>query len=329
MEFDGPVSSLETIWIVMQHLLQQVISQLIHRKLRRPRQIEPGTVACLCPAGEEIDSPVSSFARCEELVQPGAVCAGGREGRKDRETERQRDGETGETGGLRDRGTKGKKSGFTPPSRLSISPSLHLSISPSPSLHPHLRDDGYTAVHLRIPLFERLSEEQIFLLEQEHHASRLEVDRLIDRLRLRLGEQGAMRVELVESRLPEKGWGQKVQSAECRMQSEKRETLSSFCTLPPALCTSPSRPLHLLPTPTEVRVMVSPSHCAEGRPVAFVHEHRVHEVTHWCGPERIAGCWWDGHDKTRDYFEVEDPTGRRFWIFRVSETAEVVFAWKL
>ena len=48
---------------------------------------------------------------------------------------------------------------------------------------PHVRDDGYTALHLRVPLLQRLSDEQIFLLDQERHAGQLEVDRLIDRLR--------------------------------------------------------------------------------------------------------------------------------------------------
>jgi len=66
--------------------------------------------------------------------------------------------------------------------------------------------------------------------------------------------------------------------------------------------------------------MVSPSHDAEGSPVSFTHEGTVHAVVHVVGPERIAGVWWDGHDKTRDYFDVEDTTGQRFWIFRVVQT---------
>src|SRR5258708_31622093 len=80
------------------------------------------------------------------------------------------------------------------------------------------------------------------------------------------------------------------------------------------------RPLLLLPVPEELRLMVSPSQDAEGMPVSFTHEGTVHAVAHAVGPERIAGCWWDGHDKTRDYFDVEDTTGQRFWIFRVVQT---------
>ena len=65
--------------------------------------------------------------------------------------------------------------------------------------------------------------------------------------------------------------------------------------------------------------MVSPSDDAEGRPVSFTLGGRVHPVVQSVGPERIAGRWWDGHHKTRDYFDVSDPTGRRFWIFRVAQ----------
>jgi protein ImuB len=68
--------------------------------------------------------------------------------------------------------------------------------------------------------------------------------------------------------------------------------------------------------------MVSPSDDAEGRPVAFTHGRDVRRVIHAIGPERIAGPWWEGNDKTRDYFDVEDATGRRFWLFRVRQTGK-------
>ena len=78
-----------------------------------------------------------------------------------------------------------------------------------------------------------------------------------------------------------------------------------------------TRPMHLLPTPVEIRVTAEPSDESEGRPSQFTHEGRVHRVIHAVGPERIAGEWWRGHYKTRDYYDVEDATGERFWIFRV------------
>ncbi len=44
--------------------------------------------------------------------------------------------------------------------------------------------------------------------------------------------------------------------------------------------------------------------------------------TGWCAPtrpERIQGEWWRRDAErmsVRDYFRVEDETGRRYWLFR-------------
>jgi hypothetical protein len=67
-------------------------------------------------------------------------------------------------------------------------------------------------------------------------------------------------------------------------------------------------------------VIVTPSDDAEGTPAAFTQDGISRRVAHWVGPERIAGRWWNGHDKTRDYFDVADPDGNRFWLFRVLQT---------
>ena len=45
--------------------------------------------------------------------------------------------------------------------------------------------------------------------------------------------------------------------------------------------------------------------------------HAFDEVARAEGPERIGGEWWrDPHERTRDYYRVEDIDGRRFWLFR-------------
>ena len=68
--------------------------------------------------------------------------------------------------------------------------------------------------------------------------------------------------------------------------------------------------------------MVRPSEDAEGHPAAFSCERVWRQVEHCVGPERIAGRWWDGRDKTRDYFDVADVEGNRFWIFRVLQSGK-------
>ena len=69
-----------------------------------------------------------------------------------------------------------------------------------------------------------------------------------------------------------------------------------------------------------IAAIVSPSHDDDGKPISFTHRGEVYRLIYSDGPERISGMWWEGRNKTRDYFDVEDETGRRFWIFRVIET---------
>jgi protein ImuB len=67
--------------------------------------------------------------------------------------------------------------------------------------------------------------------------------------------------------------------------------------------------------------MVRPSDDRDGAPVSFTHDGRVRTIVHAVGPERIGGAWWLGRDKTRDYYDVEDESGRRWWLFRVFQTS--------
>jgi protein ImuB len=70
----------------------------------------------------------------------------------------------------------------------------------------------------------------------------------------------------------------------------------------------------------EIGVMVNPYAAHDGFPIQFTNGREVHRLTHTMGPERIAGEWWRAHRRTRDYFDVEDSEGKRFWVFRVNET---------
>jgi protein ImuB len=84
--------------------------------------------------------------------------------------------------------------------------------------------------------------------------------------------------------------------------------------------TTDNRPLHLLPTPIEIHCSSLTGDLDERKPISFTHAGQVHPLIHCNGPERITGSWWEGRNKTRDYFEAEDHAGERFWIFRVEET---------
>lgn len=75
----------------------------------------------------------------------------------------------------------------------------------------------------------------------------------------------------------------------------------------------PARPLRLLARPEPVEVVAS---VPDGPPVRFRWRRALYEVASAEGPERIAAEWWREEAPTRDYFRVEDLSGRRFWLYR-------------
>ena len=196
-------------------------------------------------------------------------------------------------------------------------------------------------MRLSVPLLERISEEQISLLGKEDHAGQLELARLVDRLRSPHGEESVARVKLVESHMPERAWRAeeqthcKVQSAKCKVQSEEQRSaplpqfdffnfqFSIFNSSVPV----PPRPLLLFPTPLALRVMVSPSHDAEGMPVSFTRER----CTRWRIPSAPSGSPAAGGTGTTK------PTNCIFRCRRYNRTApldlpsrpnrKMVFAW--
>jgi protein ImuB len=76
------------------------------------------------------------------------------------------------------------------------------------------------------------------------------------------------------------------------------------------------RPARLLAVPEPIEtVALLPDH----PPVTFTWRGVRHRVSRADGPERIFGEWWQ-HDAeaaaVRDYFQVENDAGERFWIYR-------------
>jgi len=74
-----------------------------------------------------------------------------------------------------------------------------------------------------------------------------------------------------------------------------------------------ARPLRLFPVPEAVEAVAE---VPDGPPVRFRWRRTLYAVARAEGPERIAAEWWRSDEPTRDYYRVEDETGRRFWIFR-------------
>ncbi len=74
------------------------------------------------------------------------------------------------------------------------------------------------------------------------------------------------------------------------------------------------RPLHLLPEPEPVEVMVA---LPDYPPLHFRHRGNIVRIARADGPERIEQEWWLRTGPPRDYYRVEDENGARYWLFRL------------
>lgn len=166
-------------------------------------------------------------------------------------------------------------------------------------------EHGFVQFRLDVPLHEPVCESQAAFFEERSNEEATTFYRLLDRLRTRLGDESVVRPTLVESYLPERAW-RPVTAHE----------------MPGGVLAEAHRPLTLFPMPIELRVICEPSDDRTGNPRQFTRGRTVHRLIHSVGPERIGGEWWRGHQHTRDYYDVEDETGRRFWIFRVLQLHE-------
>ena len=128
----------------------------------------------------------------------------------------------------------------------------------------------------------------------------LHLTRLIDRLSAKFGPRAVTRPVLRESHVPERAAGHVA-------------ALAELADMPPPV--AKERPLRLFDHPEEVRVLYA---VPEGPPAQFVWRRQTHRVVRYAGPERIAPEWWKDRPGTRlrDYFKVEDQSGRRIWLYR-------------
>ena len=123
---------------------------------------------------------------------------------------------------------------------------------------------------------------------------------LTDRLSNRLGTENIYRLASVESYVPERAI--KKVSPTSVHQADWRHGLP--------------RPIHLLspPEPVDVTALM-PDH----PPKMFQWRGITHRIKRADGPERIQGEWWQSRNEiaeTRDYFQVENERGERYWLYR-------------
>jgi protein ImuB len=129
----------------------------------------------------------------------------------------------------------------------------------------------------------------------------LTLERLVEKLRARLGPDAVQQVESRADHRPERAW---------------RHGLSR--STPHALL-----PTTLAPRPTWLLKIPKPLPIREHRPC---HDGPLALLA---GPERIEAGWWDDAPITRDYYIAENPLGQLLWIYRERKAPSETSAWFL
>jgi protein ImuB len=172
---------------------------------------------------------------------------------------------------------------------------------------------------------DRLAPEQIEMTGDARAAGG-DLGPLFDRLGARLGLDALARLEPRASHLPERT-SVAVPISESGIPKPSPRPPLAGQGINHALA-KPPRPVRLFetPEPIEAVMWVLP----DDPPSRFTWRRRTHRVAQTDGPERIAEEWWRPDSRLigdagkaawfsgaiRDYYRVEDETGRRFWLFR-------------
>jgi protein ImuB len=165
---------------------------------------------------------------------------------------------------------------------------------------------GFDLVRLAALHAERLVPESVGLEARPDDDK--EIAFLIDRLAARFGAQRILSFQAQDTHIPE--------AAGVAVPAQYADDTGDIAFEPRLVGEPPRRPLRLFAKPEPIDVVMA--EIPDGPPKRFRWRRAQHLITHAEGPERIAMEWWQKQDAqpTRDYFRVEDETGRRFWLFR-------------
>ncbi len=164
---------------------------------------------------------------------------------------------------------------------------------------------GFEIFALSVLDLEALAPAQMGLSQANSVDEEASFDALVDRLGMRLGFEAVNRVRICESFIPE-------HSVELRPAAAVAVATADW----PAYRL---RPVRLLDPPMKIEVSVL---IPGESPVQFFIGPRKYRIVRSEGPERLTAEWWREPDcrwGMRDYYQIEDERGFRFWIFRDPE----------
>ena len=161
---------------------------------------------------------------------------------------------------------------------------------------------GFDLIRLAVLHAETLSPAQTSL--DGHAAGAEEIGALVDRLAARFGRERVLRFAAEDTHDPDRA-----------VRLVPAADNAQATTWPaPEPEEPPARPLRLFDPPHPIDAMAT---VPDGPPFSFRWRRRSFRVMHAEGPERIEPEWWRSPlTRPRDYYRIEDESGRRFWVFR-------------
>lgn len=162
-------------------------------------------------------------------------------------------------------------------------------------------DAGFGFEQVRLSAFETGKIVALQHVAFERAAGDAALSELKDRLSNRLGARHVCRLDLKNSHLPE--------CADALVPATAPEEAM------PHADARLRRPVKILPNPEIIEALAQ---VPDGPPVRFRWRRVSYRITKASGPERIADEWrrQEAVKPTRDYYRVEDESGRRYWIYR-------------
>jgi protein ImuB len=133
-----------------------------------------------------------------------------------------------------------------------------------------------------------------------------DIDFMVDRLAARFGRDHILQFQPHDTHVPDRAWhaGPALSKSQTTWQAIRMKDAA------------PRRPLRLFLNPEPVDVVRDP--------LRLFWRKVSRPLTQWEGPERIAMEWWRENNPyfTRDYFRAEDEAGKRYWIYRSTDSAQ-------
>lgn len=165
-------------------------------------------------------------------------------------------------------------------------------------------DLGIELFVLEAPVVEGLTTQQERLWDLDTCGKKDAVTKLLDRLESRIGAAAIHRYLPEEHHWPERS---------VRATNDVQEAAAT--PWPEHLV----RPVSLLGAPVRIEVSAP---IPDYPPMLFIHKGKIHKVVRADGPERIEREWWIEKGLQRDYYQVEDEEGGRYWLFRSGHYGE-------